>query len=164
MWLKKFLSLFALNAKPIKKTNPTKRKLCEETLLSLDTDEINYSVSDGKQVLVSVRYTTIEEYIHRLKEAQVAIKRSQPIPPEWFSHTETTLSVDRFMISTDGYYIDIPSAIREFKKEALNLCQLLEAADTERVGLYEHCARVLMPLFINVTSIIKAINEVTHHQ
>ena len=161
MWLKKLLLLFAPlpKAKPIKKT---KRKLCEESLHNLNTDSINYSIKAGKQTIVSVRYKTIEEYTQRIREAQLAIKKSQPIPGEWISPIETSMSLDQFMVTKDGFYLDIPLAITNFKKEALNLCQLIEESDTATVGFYEHCGRVLTPLFINVTSITKSINEVSH--
>jgi len=170
MWfseLVKYLkSLFSLNnpKKEIIKESPfaPNRKLCETLLKELNSNKLtNYSVSVGLSITIQPLYPDIETYIKKLKEAVVIIKYDKKIPREWGIAESRSMTLDHFLITSDGYYVDVPKAVEIFKEAGIKLCEIMEESDTAQYGVPEYNLRMLTNLFINLREITKKLIEVS---
>lgn len=138
------------------------RKLCAQLLMLLEPQQFeHYRAAMGQATTVSVLYAPIERYTQRLRETAAQVQQGKPIEAGWIAFEETTISIDRFLVSADGYYMLPAAAVANFKGAATRLCQLLEPADSETAGLYEHNLRVLTRLFVNLRVLTLALLEVS---
>ena len=158
MWIKliTFLKKLTDNEESIKETkievnNIPNRQLCENLLNELDEKRFeSYNVALGLSLTVVTLYADVESYTKGLIDIVRLIKNDRPIRPTWIDLRHSTASVDRFLVSADGYYINTATAIDNFKKVGLELCFLMKESDTATYGIHEHNLRMLTRLFINL--------------
>ena len=79
----------------------------------------------------------------------------------WIKRDITLISVDRFLLSSTGYYIDNEREIAQLKNNVLELCALMIVSDTATHGLDEHNLRMLTKLFIDIKEIGTKLLEVS---
>jgi len=160
-WKYKRLSKKMINLSP---NNPN-RKFTEDLLSNLSVDYfLDYSPVRGLSTFVDTRYGNIDLLNNKIKEAIRLIKGGTPIPTNFGIDEISTVSIDRFLISSDGYYIDIYVAINDLVKYGLNLCKLMEDSDTVDHGIQNHNLRMLTKLFINIREIVTKLTEITFNK
>jgi hypothetical protein len=127
------------------------RAACEITINELQSSFFqSYAPVIGASTFLHTYFPTIDAYTLALKELARQVKEERAIQPDWLTTPSQTVSVDRFLISGDGFYQDPVRAIEEFRQAGINLCQSMKESDTEEVGVYEHNLRMLTKLFINL--------------
>lgn len=157
MWFDKFLRMIRFH-QTVKDTSQLSehkpgRQICEELFSQLDPKQFKgYNPYYGMGVKFYPLYPNIDSYTNKLKELNRLIKQEKPIPPDWNDSVENEVSVDRFMISSDGFYTDILQSVSQFQEAGYNLCLSLKESDTEQFGMQEHNLRVLTKLFVNMRS------------
>ena len=142
--------------------NLPKRKLCEDLLKELSAERFkHYNPPSGLSVTTATMYANIETYTKGIVEVTKLVKQDKVIRPTWIDIKHTILSVDRFLVSEDGYYVNAREAVDNFKKAGLELCAVMEQSDVATYGLYEHNLRMLTKLFINLRYTTIALIEVS---
>lgn len=143
-------------------TNRPHRQLCLELLERLDAQRFkHYHPSQGLSETIATPYTTIDAYTRQLKELAGQLKQERILGPDWASGELTIMSVDRFFVSIDGYYLNIVDAVEEFQKAAITVCELMEASDEAEFGTPEHNLRMLTKLFINLRMVATKLTEIS---
>lgn len=164
MWFKRLFHKWKLRRLLNRKILQHKpdRLLCKQLLTELNASSFKiYSPSLGVGILIQTRYNDIETYSAKLKSTSRLLKQGSLIPNNWDIVNEQTISLDRFLISSDGYYLDIQKAISDFKTNGLEFCNLMEDSDTAQYGLPEHNLRMTTNLIINLTLVTKKLIEST---
>lgn len=138
------------------------RKLCIALLNELSEEHFfSYKPTNGKSVRNDFLYPSIDLYSRKMKEFTRYIKEEKAIPPDWYTELITQQSVDQFLSSSDGYYVDVPKAITQFRQAGLQLCEALKESDTATYGIYEHNLRILTKLFVNLRHIAKDLINIS---
>lgn len=168
MWIKRLLAALpfkrAAQVVIVPESHKPERKLCVELLQQLNVQQFAlYQSSVGMEATVVPHFPNIEDYTTTLKEITKAIKAGRHILTERIKPSEARLTVDRFLVSNDGFYLDVEKAVGRFKEAALGLCTAMEPSDTEDSGYYEHHLRVLTKLFINLRQTTSGLIEVSLH-
>lgn len=146
------------------KTVHTQRFICEKLLAMLDPQRFaRYRADIGAGVRIHVFARNVEQYADLLRRASAEVIKEAPMnPASWGSYAgESNIPVDRFLVSSDGYYIDYPKAIAAFRNAGLQLCQALEPSDEAEYGVYEHNLRVLTKLLQNLREVTAALLDVS---
>ena len=137
------------------------RQICFELLTALRSGQFkNYNISKGLATLVTTQYASIDTYTQRLHTVTKLLKHEKTLTHEWGSVDGITISLDRFMISHDGCYLNAYEAVSNFKEAGLQLCIALEKSDGASAGLYEHQLRMLTKLLVNLRTITSKLIEV----
>jgi hypothetical protein len=137
--------------------NPN-RKLCLEVALALDVTKYkNYNPINGLSVLITTKYLDIESYTKKVKLTSLVLRENKMIPTSWDNVSTNTITLDRFLISSDGYYLDIEKAITKFKLACIELCTLLMDSDTAIYGIHEHNLRMLTMMLINIRGVLNTL-------
>lgn len=156
MWLKRWFSALwlrlSLLPRPAPQLTHTPDRVKVLRLLSkLEPERYSvYTSATGQGQILEVPYAHIDLYSAALAEAYELVCTDRPVPPEWCKPVLTRVSLDRFLTSSDGYYLDPRQAVRRFKEKATHLCEALEASDDAAYGLPEHNLRMLTRLLINL--------------
>lgn len=161
-WLRlRFLLLANYGNRQFSRHRPN-RRLCEDLLNELRSEQFaQYRAVHGLGVQVVVPCATLDQWLKRLREAIRFIQQGAMIPPTWVDEEKHQLSLDRFLTSEDGYYLNIEQLIRKYKDTGLQLCHLMAAADTATVGLPEHNLRMLTKTFITMRELTSILIEVS---
>jgi hypothetical protein len=141
---------------------PSKRVQCSEQLRRLTSERfIHYRPASGLGVQLKVCYPNVDVYAQKLREAALVVQEEKAISPAEVAEPSHATTVDRFLTSADGFYLDIPQAVERFKTNALHLCEAMEASDYVTHGLPEHNLRMLTKLFSNLLVVATHLNEVS---
>jgi len=168
LWFKIFFAKWRFKRliKSIKKESKSKanRKYCERLLQELSSDYFkDYQKHMWATIDTSALYLNIEEYSKRIKDICLLMKNDRPLPstvlPNY--HAEIPLTMDQFLTTNGGYYVNVENAILEFKNAGIKLCTLLEKSDGATEGVHEHNFRMLTKLFINVQQLTETLIEVS---
>lgn len=138
------------------------RNACEQMVELLRPDFFQqYRPSQGK-IECDFFYPNVEAYTTKLKELNKTIKDKRPIQSDWAGDIKVTRNtVDAFLVSDDGYYINPEQAVSNFKAASLELCQRMQVSDTAAHGVDEHNLRMLTKLFINLRVVHQRLIEVS---
>lgn len=138
------------------------RKLCEALFTELSPAQFKeYEPYVGGSHAMSPLYPGIELYTAKMKELTRLVKQDRTIPPDWNDAVMLDTVVDRFFVSTDGYYLDIIKAVTDYKEAGLQLCIAMTPSDTETYGVHEHNLRMLTKLFVNMRHTTTALINVS---
>lgn len=119
----------------------------------------HYSATQGQGRILSVPWPTLDEYTAALAEAAQTVRDDRPISPDWYPREIVQVSLDRFLTSKDGFYLDPPEAVAKFKHVAVQLCEAMESSDELTYGLPEHNLRMLARVLINLQSLTIQLAE-----
>lgn len=166
MWLKQLLSylrfkylLHTQRDLPVRQPN---RPACEAWVHELRSEYFRqYVATIGMHTKIQTPYPSIETYTKIMRELARLIKEEKPLSPDWCTGQEFEMSFDRFLISTDGCYLNTEDAVSKFKEAALKLCHAMRPADTATHGVYEHNLRMLTKLFINLRVLTREMVKVS---
>lgn len=166
MWFTKLLLFLGFKNKVIETETISKhkpnRQLCQSLLEGLETDNFkHYLPIDGLLNIVCVHYNNIELYTKKLKEVTRDIKQNKLTLTDLSIINESTLSIDRFFISSNGYYVDPVRAVNNFKEAGLAFCLCLETTDTEHTGYSDYSLRMCTKLLINLKEVTIKLNNVS---
>lgn len=162
---KRFYNRF-FNSKAIveeEKSKPlnTKNLRAEVESLLNDIQPENYSryvPGDGLWKDIEVPWDNIEIYIRKVRYASHLVEKQKEIPKDWYPESITELSIDRFLLTSEGKYLDRVSTIDDFKNAGLSLCKGLAPCDTDQFGPLSHYYRTLLRLLLNLKTLAKALN------
>jgi hypothetical protein len=141
---------------------PSKRVQCVEQLRRLTPERfIHYHPSLGLGVQLKVCYKNVDVYAQALREASLVVREERPISPNDVREAEHVTTLDRFLTSSDGFYLVVPDAVAVFRDQGLQLCEAMESSDYVTHGLPEHNLRMLTKLLSNVHLIATHLNEVS---
>ncbi|EKD22614.1 MAG: hypothetical protein ACD_84C00038G0011 [uncultured bacterium] len=145
-----------------KYANRTTRKICEEYLGLLSPSIFNaYKPPNGLITFVRTPYKNLGEFTKKLIATNLLLKQSSIITPDWDNGAYRNITVDRFLITSEGFYADNVKAIADFKQAGLELCKLMVESDTAEFGKDEHNSRMLTKLFINLLEVAVKLNIVS---
>jgi len=166
MWFEKFLRMMRFHqiVKDTAKLSAQKpnRQVCEDLFVQLEAKHFKaYHPHTGMSVKFTPLYPTIDSYTSKLRELHRLVKQDKAIPPDWNDGANIEVSVDRFMISSDGFYLDITQAVSDFKDAGYQLCISMKDSDTESHGVQEHNLRMLTKLFINLRPTVLTLINVS---
>ena len=168
MWFKIFFAKWRFKRliKSVKKESKSKanRKYCERLLKEISSDYFKtYKNHMWATIDITTLFSNIEEYTKRIKEICILLKNDRAISttilPNY--HAEIPMTMDQFLTTNGGYYVDVEKAILEFKNAGLKLCAMLEASDNTTEGVHEHNFRMLTKLFVNVQQLTETLLEVS---
>jgi hypothetical protein len=139
------------------------RQLCEKLFMQLNPVHfLEYEPFLGISCTITPLYSNIEIYTLKLKEFTRLVKQERPISPDWNADIiAVDTNMDRFFISTDGYYLDLVKSVSIFKEAGLQLCTTMNASDIETHGVQEHNLRILTKLFVNMRHTTTALINVS---
>jgi hypothetical protein len=138
------------------------RKVCEELLHHLSVPQFAlYQASAGQGSFIVPHCINIEDYTTLLRETTRRIRKGKNALPEKLTRNSQSVSVDRFLTSSDGYYQDVEKAVGRFKIAAVDFCAIMAQSDTEESGYYEYNLRMLTKLFIDLRIVTGALIEVS---
>lgn len=120
-----------------------------------------YEVSRGVATNVTVPDRDIDTYIERIKRIQRQLHNNRMLQAEDFSWSLNTVTLDRFFVSTTGFYQDPEKAVARLKTAALGMCEIAAKTDQAEFGVDEHNRRLLTKLFLNVQALAKTLIEVS---
>lgn len=148
-------------AEPQPQAMLTPRLQCLSVVEKLNPDVFSlYEVDVGQAVFLRPQFDNIELYAERLREAAVLIERNRPIRNDWVPKDGRRMSVDTFLVSKEGYYLDYFKAVTRFKEAAEAFCKVMERTDDVSYGVQEHNGRMLYKLVVNVREVAEALNAV----
>lgn len=138
------------------------RVLAAKMLAEIDSTRFgDYHSSSGESTPLSAPDKCMDDYIERIKSVTKIVQKEAALPSIDISPEMKELTVDSFLVSADGYYLDAEKAIERFKQAGLNLCQAMEPSDTAEYGVYEHNRRIASKLFTNIREVAKTMVEVS---
>jgi hypothetical protein len=166
MWFRRFWTAlwqrFKAGPPPDRPVQQPNRLLVYALLKQLNPQLFErYSGSQGQVRHLQVYYPTIDAYVRALGEASQLVMTDQPIPHDWLKPELHRVSLDRFLTSADGYYLNPRHAVERFQTVALQLCEALEASDEVTYGVPEHNLRMLTRVLVNLQSLTTALIEVS---
>lgn len=158
-WIHKFLSLFDNSDVEVKQNKHSPNRVeCINVLLELDVMEFKkYQPNIGLTRNIFTRYGSISEYDSKVRKTILILKQGKAIKPDWDSVNEVEMSLDRFFVSEDGFYIDIEKSVKRFKESCMELCETLSLSDNAEHGIHEHNLRMLTKLLINIREVTKVL-------
>lgn len=121
----------------------------------------HYHSSSGQSLTISVPDACLDHYIERIKSITKIVEKELPLPSIDISVEMKTLTVDNFLVSADGYYLDAEKAIARFKAAGLKLCAAMENTDDAEFGIHEHNRRIVSKLFINMREVSHTLIDVS---
>lgn len=140
----------------------TAREFCAEVLRSLNTDQFAmYHPGQALGQSVKAPYARLDELTIVLRSFNSNIRLNHTLRVPDFESMIREVPVEKFFITTGGYYQDVEQAIIRFKKEVLELCEQLEPTDEAEYGLAEWRRRVFEKLFVNLTELTNKLIEVS---
>lgn len=138
------------------------RRLCESLLYTLQPRNFErYKPSAGLAVQIAPLYPNVDSYTKHLKDIANLAVQEKPIDAALLSSETISVSVDRFLVTADGFYTPPVRAIENFQIAGLRLCNAMMRADTDEAGIYEHNLRVLTKLLINLRLVTFKLIEVS---
>jgi hypothetical protein len=136
------------------------RKDCMLLLVAMDPAYFfHYDAMNGMSLTVKPMFTNIELYTKKLSEVAKLMEQEKPVPVSWVQPTDKEVSVDRFLTTENGHYMDVRLGLSQFRDNAIKVCTLLEKSDYEDFGIHEHNLRMLLKLLINLKELIVEINK-----
>lgn len=123
---------------------------------------VAYQVYTGAATRMQALARNIEAYTILLKAAYTEVANERAMTdPKWAALTPHELSVDRFLVTEDGYYVDQIKAVQAFRSAGIDLCNALAPADQASSGVYEHNLRSLTKLLVNLRAVAVALLQVS---
>lgn len=143
--------------------NKPSRQVCRALIKELHEELFRfYKPAMGKTRMGVFLYPNIDLYTVKLREYYHLVVREKPIPNDWSEGLqEVHTSVDWFLTSADGFYLNVELAVSQFRQAALLLLEALAQADDVDYGVYEHNFRMLSKLFINLRSVTEDLIAVS---
>jgi hypothetical protein len=136
------------------------RKECILLLVAMDPAYFfHYDAMNGMSLTVRPMFTNIELYTKKLSEVAKLLEQEKPIPGSWVQPVDKEVSVDRFLTTEDGHYMDVRLGLSRFRDNAIKVCKFLEKSDYEDFGIHEHNLRMLLKLLLNLKELIVEINK-----
>lgn len=160
-WLKRRLNKTSQEIDTNEKKEPL-RVLCEKMLHEITVPQFAlYHSSSGQSTSITVPDSCMDNYIERIRSITKIVEKEVPLPSIDISAEMKVLTVDSFLVSADGYYLDAEKAVERFKVAGLKLCAAMEKSDLAEYGVNEHNRRIVSKLFINMREVSKALVEVS---
>lgn len=146
---------------PISRFTPN-RQLCSDLLVRLKSENFaSYDPVVASTTNIVVLFPNIEAYTEYLVRLLTYLKQEKYINSMDVFAEERTTTVEKFIISNDGYYLNAEKAVARFKETALQLCEAMEPADTEEYGYFESAMRMLTDTFINLREVAEKLTAVS---
>lgn len=138
------------------------RQALESLLEHLDEKRfVHFTQADAIGTQFGAYYNTIDEYRQQMKQVALQFMNEQMIQTSWADQTERVVKLERFLTSKDGFYLDVVSAIHDFKHEALILCALMEKSEQAQWGVQDHNRRMLLRFFANLRQLTTSLVDVS---
>lgn len=143
--------------------NQPQPALCYELTQLIDLVALeNYNANAGAALWMTPLYSNIELYTQRLKETYYLLRDNRVIAPDWAANlVPQRVSFDRFLVSNDGHYVDVQTAIGEFRKASIQLTEFMKGVDTVTPGIMEHNLRMLTKLFTSLREVLLAMVDIS---
>jgi hypothetical protein len=136
------------------------RKDCMLLLVAMDPAYFfHYDAMNGMSLTVKPMFVNIELYTKKLGEVAKLLEQEKAVPVSWVQAVDKEISVDRFLTTEAGHYMDVRLGLSRFRDNAIKVCTLLEKSDYEDFGIHEHNLRMLLKLLINLKELIVEINK-----
>lgn len=120
----------------------------------------SYRAAAAQALQLEVKYLHLDEYTLALREAATVVRDARLIDPATLSRETFRVSLDRFMTSAEGYYLDPVVTVGRFKTVALQLCEAMEASDDAEYGPAEHNLRMLRPTLLSTLDLTRKLLSV----
>lgn len=138
------------------------RVRCMKMLTAIPVDQFAlYHSSSGQSLTIEVPDNCLDHYIERINSITKIVEKEKPLPSIDISVEMKTLTVDNFLVSADGYYLDAEKAVARFKAAGLQLCAAMENTDDAEFGIHEHNRRIVSKLFINMRELSRTLIDVS---
>lgn len=121
----------------------------------------HYRSVHGQGLFVEVLYPHIDQYTEALREYAQTVRDDRLVEPTSVPRETFRVSVDRFMTSADGYYLQPVLAVQRFKTMASQLCEAMEASDYAEYGPAEHNLRMLRSVLTNLHHLTTQLTQST---
>lgn len=157
----KFAESHKKTPEPEKVVETTPRLMAIETLLHFEPDRfIDYRAVNGGEITIKPTFENIEEYADQVRAYKQLVEFSRPIRPSQLVASDKVMTVDQFLVSKDGRYVDNAMAAATLKAEGLELCRHLAKCEGAQSGFDEHNLRVMTNLLTNLTETVEALSQV----
>lgn len=152
------------------------REKCELLMREIPVEYFKqYNVKKGTERTIQTGVKNLDAYVRLLKKAQAVIRTEQYFSGVWYTDSLTeyesngsapaayvveAITIDRLLVSANGYYSDPYTVISEFQSVGHQICLLLRQADAQQVGYYETTVRMLNKLFLDMAIIAIGLIQV----
>ncbi|MDR3392313.1 MAG: hypothetical protein P4L77_11325 [Sulfuriferula sp.] len=124
-------------------------KLCEKILDHVKEKDFKHlSPPELQANLVRTPFKSLQTYNEALRGIQVALENEQKIERSWSSFEALSLSLSEFMVTEDGQFYMNRESLVELVRRGRHICQLINQAEDEEVGVMAHNQRVLIHFFV----------------
>ena len=124
-----------------------------------DTDVVEYQTIFGMSRYLSFSDNDLDTLIGRIKSVNRQVLVGNIIPISFVTKTKSTKSLDVYLSSNEGYYVDINESISEYVKHCKILCSITANADNADTGIEFRNMMLLTDMFIELRELTKALIE-----
>ncbi len=143
----------------LKNQKLNRRQRCLALLELLKGEKLPDKEFDSRLNLkISVLYKNITEYSRRLKEINYQIDRKSLISSDMLSATPIVVILDSFFTDENNYYVEVNQSFDNFKQECTRLLLQIAESDSAEYGYFEHTARVLRNVLLNIEDVLVKIS------
>lgn len=137
------------------------RLLCEMMLHEINVAEFAlYQSTAAAGIHLRATDKTIEAYTERIRTIIKDLEKGRPVNVEFDANIQT-VSLEEFLTSSKGYYLDVEKAVQRLKESGYKLCDLMTKTDHADVGVDEYNRRALTKFFINLQQVAHVLVEVS---
>lgn len=123
-------------------------KVCEVLLRKIAREQLFVRIDPhiAATTLIRTPYRTLDEYLKALEVFLFAMKKEEPIPKTWLSYDDRTISFERWMVSSDGFYMS-GNDLKKFFNYLDELLEYIDNLEGEDTGTNPYNARLLYQFF-----------------
>ena len=143
----------------LSKLKPNRSILRDLVDILEDTDIVEYQTIYGMSRYLSFSDNDLDTLVSRLKNVNQQISIGNIIPISIVTKTKSTKSLDMYLSSNDGYYVDINKSINEYVKHCKTLCIITANYDTADTGIEFRNMMLLTDMFIELRELTKVLIE-----
>lgn len=166
-WLKRQLLMWrirrALEGKPFNKHQPDRTRIVGMLNLLQQEQFAHYNPSAGMAVRVNLLYRSVEELIELLQTIDSELQTKSFAHPPQASYGKTSIALEEYMVTKNGYIYDVRQAVGAFKHYALSICSILDSQrQGEREAFYEHNTRVLTHVLGDIDELVRGLLQIAY--
>lgn len=168
MWMKRQLLNYRVKqvtrGSPVSMYEPD-RVQTWELLELLQTDQFdNYKPVTGFQLELKMLYPNVDLFFNNLQDIAYKLKTGRHITPELVKIDRVTTNLENYLVTKDGFIMEISMAVATFKRHAQGICMAMDKEANETHAHYEHNLRMLTHVFADIQILTRALLSIAYRK
>ena len=168
MWIKQQLLKWRINrvtrGLPVALHTPDRvqaRKLLE----LLDPSQFGkYIPMHGYTTPLRVLHPNADMFFNNMLDISRRLKARRVIQAELVTNTRTDTNLDKYLVTRDGYLMDIQASVYTFKFYATDICLAMDRDMNEKHAHYEQNLRMLTHVFADIQILTRALLSIAYRK